>query len=117
MNQFHEYFTNIAKTVTKYLPAMNHVLPESAVQSLFLYKTSCSEVISIIASLDKKLSSGEIKIHNNLVKLTNNVTVPYLNTVVNRSLDEGAFPDSLKTKVMPIYRKGSKMKITTARYN
>ena len=47
-NQFKEDFTNIGKPVTKNLPAMNPVLPDSVVHSMFPEKTSCAEVTSIL---------------------------------------------------------------------
>ena len=108
-NQF-EQFNNIGKTVTKNLPAMNPVLLESAVHHMLPYETSCAEVTSIFASLDEKFFSGDDEIHNVLVKLTSSVTVPYLTTLCNRSLNECVFPNSLKkAKVIPIHEEGSKL--------
>ena len=88
---------------------MNPVLLESAVHHMLPYETSCAGVTSIFASLDEKFS-GDDEIHNVLVKLTSSVTVPYLTTLSNRSLNEGLFPNSLKkVKVIPIHEEGSKL--------
>ena len=75
-----------------------------------LFKTSCAEVTSIIASLDEKFSSEDDEIHNVVVELTISVTVAYLTTLINRSLHEGVFLDCLKkTKVIPFLKKRSKL--------
>ena len=75
---------------------MSPVVPESAVHSMFLYKTSCTEVTSIIAFHDEKFYTGDDEKYIVPVKFTKGVTVPYSTTLVNRSLDEGVLPDSLK---------------------
>ena len=45
-----------------------------------------------------------------IVKLSSNITIPYLTQVINNSFEEGIFPDDLKKAiVIPLHKDGSKL--------
>ncbi len=73
--------------------------------SIFLYAVTEDELIKIIKILNKK-SAGEDNIPPNIVKACQNHLLKPLLILINRSLNEGIFPDNLKiAKVIPIYKK------------
>ena len=78
--------------------------------SMYLKPLTVNEVREIIDNLDNKFSSGDDDISNVIVKLSSNVTIPYLTQIINKSFEEGIFPDDLKkTKVIPLHKDGSKL--------
>ena len=78
--------------------------------SMYLKPITCDEVREIIDNLGNKFSSGDDDISNVLVKLSSNVTIPYLTQIINLSFEEGIFPDDLKkAKVIPLHNDGSKL--------
>ena len=64
--------------------------------SMYLKPVTIDEVREIIDNLDNKFSSGDDDISNVIVKLSSNVTIPYLTQIINKSFEEGIFPDDLK---------------------
>ena len=78
--------------------------------SMYLKPITVDEVREIIDNLDSKFSSGVDDISNVIVKLSSNVTIPYLTQITNKSFEEGIFPDDLKkAKVIPLHKDGSKL--------
>ena len=74
------------------------------------------EVRETIENLDSKLSSGDDDISNVIVKLSSNVTIPYLTQIINESFEGGIFPDDLKKdKVIPLHKDGSKLDLKNYR--
>ncbi len=72
---------------------------------IFLYVITEYKLIKIIKTLNKK-SAGEDNIPPNIVKACQNQLLKPLLILINRSLNEGIFPDNLKiAKVIPIYNK------------
>ena len=87
------------------LPKMDEVN-----HSMYLKPITVDEVREIIDKLDSKFSSGVDDISNVIVKLSSNVTIPYLTQIINKSFEEGIFPDDLKkAKVIPLHKDGSKL--------
>ena len=77
---------------------------------MYLKPITCDEVREIIDNLYNKFSSGDDDISNVIVKLSSNVTIPYLTEIINLSFEEGIFPDDLKkAKVIPLHNDGSKL--------
>ena len=78
--------------------------------SMYLKPITSDEVREIIDNLDNKFSSGDDDISNVILKLSSNVTVPYLTQIINKSFEAGIFPDDLKkAKVIPLHKDGSKL--------
>ena len=107
---FSEYFANIANSLDSLIPQSNrspvtHV--EANVQSsLFLRPVTSQEISQIINNLKNTctdISSIPIKI----LKLIKEIVALPLSKIINRSLECGVFPDSLKiAKVIPIFKSG-----------
>ena len=112
--QFNTFFTNVGpklKEKIKHvpLPEMNEVN-----HSMYLKPITIDEVREIIENLDNKFSSGDDDISNVIVKLSSNITIPYLTQIINKSFEEGVFPDDLK---FPFTRMDQNlMKITTDQF-
>ena len=108
--QFNTVFTNVGPKLKEkikhvHLPEMNEVN-----HSVYLKPITIDEVREIIENLDNKFSSGDDDISNVIVKLSSNITIPYLTQVINKSFEEGMFPDDLKkAKVIPLHKDGSKL--------
>ena len=122
---FNEYFTNIAanlKQTTGYGPGPHmhthdhtDYLHDPAVNSIYLKPSEPSEVYEIInnfknkATLDCKISV--LKIANKNFRFTTT-----LSNVINSSLDQGTFPQQLKTaRVVPIHKGGDKCTVSNYR--
>ena len=72
--------------------------------------TTKREVESVYRSLQNKSSSGYDLIGNSIVKASMPATLKVITNLINRSLNEGRFPDSLKTaKIVPLFKDGSKL--------
>ena len=63
---------------------------------IYIKSITVDEIREIIDNLDSKISSGDDDISNVVVKLSSNVTIPYLTQIINKSFEEGIFPDDLK---------------------
>ena len=61
--------------------------------------------MKIIENLKNKTSTGIDGISNQLLKLTKNVFVKLITTIINQMIVTGIFPDNLKiSKVIPLYK-------------
>ena len=107
--EFNTFFANVGpklKYNIKHVPltkidVVNH--------PMYLKPITCGEVREIIDNLDNKLSSGDDDFSYVIVKLSSIVTIPYLTQIINKSFEEGLFPDDLKkVKVIPLHKDGSK---------
>ena len=78
--------------------------------SMYIKPITVDEVREIVDNLDSKFLSGDVDISNVIVKLSSNVTIPYLTQIINKSFEERIFPDDLKkAKVIPFHKDGSKL--------
>ena len=81
--------------------------------SLYLSPTDNQEILKIISDLKMKKSSGNDNINSILVKkIKLGLLEPLqasLQILINRSLEEGIFPQRLKiSKVIPVYKNNEK---------
>ena len=53
--------------------------------SMYLRPMTIDEVKEIFDNLDNKFSSGDYNISNVLVKLSSNITIPYVTQIINKS--------------------------------
>ena len=55
--------------------------------SMYIKPITIDEVREIIDNLHNKYSSGDDDIANVIVKLSSNITIPYLTQIINKSFD------------------------------
>ena len=112
-NEFNKYFASIASNLNEAysgdslrisaLPSFTDYLPKSCTSSIYLQDCDTNEVMEIINEL-KNGKSSDIPIH--VIKKSAHVIAPYLACYFNRCMQEGYFPDELKTgRISPIYKK------------
>lgn len=108
-----QYFSTIAeKTLdqnrTNELAYAIEQTSNHPIQNLFLYDTTFKEINEIIDGMKPKSSAGEDDISSKIIKhCKNSITVP-LTEIINKSLRQGIFPNSLKlAKVYPKHKSGT----------
>mgnify|MGYP001950330936 CR=1 FL=1 len=120
-NKFNNYFTNIGKTVADSVEShdfndhknyLNHLNQQN---SFFFRPILPTEISTIIKSLKNK-SNNINKTPMKLFKVISNlISVPLAN-IINKSLETGNFPDSLKlARVTPIHKEDQKTDINNYR--
>lgn len=123
-NKFNSHFSNIASNLNKIpRPRSNttaqQILIEStpkSLNSLILHPTANVEVHRILSQMKNKTSTDIDTIPCKIVKLSSKyISVP-LAYLVNKSFEEGVFPNKLKhAKIVPIYKSGTKTTIENYR--
>ena len=77
--------------------------------SFVLSGTSAFEISTLIRKLNNKKSSGYDSISNRILKETNHTITPYLETLFNKCIQSGTFPDAYKiAQVIPLFKGGDK---------
>ena len=108
---FNKFFANVGEGLSNHLTAAHDVDIPNCVHSMFFFPTTKREVESVYRSLQNKSSSGDDLICNSIVKASMPATLNVITNLINRSFNEGLFPDSLKTaKIIPLFKDGSKLK-------
>ena len=107
-NEFNELFTTIGSKLSSIISCT--VSPMSYVDitehSIYIYATTLTEVKQIIKSL-KNRSPGWDEIPAFLLKLCANYYVQPLTYIINKSIENGIFPNELKlARVVPIFKSG-----------
>ena len=106
---FNKFFANVGEGLRNHLTAAHDVDIPNCVHSMFFFPTTKREVESVYRSLQNKSSSGDDLICNSIVKASMPATLNVITNLINRSFNEGLFPDSLKTaKIVPLFKDGSK---------
>ena len=83
---------------------------------MVLYDTDPIEVHNIIFSLKNTTACGIDEIPTSAIKSVSDYISPILAKLINHSLSEGVFPDSLKiAKILPILKSGDKTLISNYR--
>ena len=111
--EFNKYFASIASNLNEVysgdylrintLPSFTDYLPKSITSSIYLRECDSNEIIEVINEL-KNGKSSDIPIH--VIKKSCQVIAPYLVKYFNLCMQEGYFPDELKTgRISPIYKK------------
>ena len=74
-------------------------------KSVFLVPTDPNEILKLLTSLKSKKSSGHDNLSSSFLKdLANEICIP-ISTLVNKSLELGIVPETMKlAKVIPIYK-------------
>ena len=111
-NNFNDYFVNVANEITSKIPR-NPKSPLSCLKSpnpetFFISPSTSDEVSNIIKSLVNGKSTGPNSIPIKLLKILDPCISPHLSLIINKSFEEGTFPDNLKiAMVIPIFKKGA----------
>ena len=116
-NEFNEFFTTIgsklSSTISCNASPMSYV--DITEHSIYIYATTPTEVKQIIKSL-KNSSPGWDEIPAFLLKLCANYYVQPLTYIINKSIENGIFPNELKlARVVPIFKSGDPTSICNYR--
>lgn len=108
-NGFADYFTNIgmdyAQAIPKSKHSETHYMKNRNNNNMFMAPTDIYEIGQIIDQLKRKQSTGHDNISTAFVKDVKNSILAPLTTLINKSIETGIVPDSLKlAKVVPIYK-------------
>jgi exonuclease III len=109
LKHFSSIGCKLANKINYNLTSADHYLGNMVSQSLFLSPTDPQEIAIEINSLKPKTSYGIDGISTKLLKsLKNEISEP-ISILVNKSLEEGVFPENLKiTKLIPVYKSKDK---------
>ena len=96
--EFNTFFTIVGPKLKYNIKHVPLTKMDEVIHSTYLKPVTCDEVREIIDNLYNKFSSGNDDISNVIVKLSSNVTIPYLTRIINKSFEGGIFPDDLFEK-------------------
>ena len=117
---FNKYFSNIGKKTSESVPISrknySQYLENPNPNSMFLEPVEPAQVLSIVRKLKAKTSSGHDQISTRLIKdAIDNILHP-ITYIINKSLENGIFPQQLKiAKVIPIFKSGENDKLNNYR--
>ena len=119
-NSFNNYFGSIVSNLKSNLPSSNKPFTDyinsRSINSVFMWPPSQIEVRKIITSLKSKSSVGMDGISTKAIKSFPDNCVLALTEIFARSILSGKFISAFKqSKVVPIYKKGSKTNIDNYR--
>ena len=113
-NEFNKYFESLATNLNEVyneigeltvnsIPSFTDYLPNTNSSSIYLSDCTSEEVFNVISELQNGKSS-DVPIH--VVKASSQIISPVLSMLYNKCMNEGNFPNELKTgKISPIYKK------------
>ena len=112
-NALNNYFCDIPSKLASALPKSNHHFRSHLTHKnskFYFSKISEVEVFLLLQNLDKKKSFGVDKIHPFLLSTAAIEIFKPLTYIINLSITQGVFPDSLKVaKIIPIFKQGSRL--------
>ena len=105
---FNHYFSNVANNLARNIQSSPVHFSKYLAFSFFLRPTTAQEIELVIKNL-KKTSPGHVQIDVTVIKHCSNVISGFLEYSINRSFQEGIFPNHLKiARITPIFKKGDK---------
>ena len=113
--KFNKYFTNIAEDILKQrnyegIKAYSDYLSDPIPNSLSFEPTDNEEVLKIISQFKINKALGPMSIPSNIIPMIKDIISDPIAKIANLSFLKGTPPDNLKlAKVIPIYKKGSKL--------
>ena len=118
-NAFNSYYNSIPLTlsnnINNNLTALESYLDDQIPESENFHQTSIHEITKIIKHLKNSNSIGWDNIPTNKLKTNVMTLAPILSNLINKSLAQGLFPQSLKrAKILPMFK--SKDKLNMANY-
>ena len=129
MNEFNDYFSNVADEVMGQLPKLSNIYQPSGEFSKFLkYKLTgknkfsipqitIDTVYSYICNLEERKATGLDSISTQMIIRAGPLRIaPVLCDIINTSLKSGTFPSLWKlAKVIPLYKSGSAVSVNNYR--
>ena len=113
---FNDHFTSTAKDIIRNLPPPEEIKISRVEKSMYLVPATEQEILEIIQNLENKSSSGDDYISNLIIKTASTIIAPYLTYLINKSMNQGVFPDKLKkAKAIPLFKEGSKTDVNNYR--
>ena len=118
-NAFNSYFARVSSTLASKIPAPSSKAKwkmNFTVGSFFLQPVTETNGVNILHSLDSSKSTGLHQIPIKFLKLVTTVVAPILTDMFNCCIQEGTYPDIIKTaQIIPIYKKSDKEKCSNYR--
>ena len=105
---FNKIFADRGKKLTeKFIAKRNETYTKKIVNSLFLQKTTITEISKIFTDMKNKCSVESFNLNNYCIRLLAPSISTFLSEVFNSCLNFGLFPDCPKiAKVIPIFKEG-----------
>ena len=114
-NTFNNYYKDVAVSISNEIEEskepLEYYLNQSKKSSdpFDVIEVTNEEVYETVMSLSNKNSSGHDGISNNILKKIIHLIVGILTICINKSFNEGIFPQRLKiSKISPIFKKGDR---------
>ena len=113
-NGFNDFFVKIgpslAQNITQPVNSDFKRFLKKPTQKVFQFQSiQSSDVIKAIDSLKNKSSYSHDRLSNKMLKMIKNELADPIKDIINSSIADGKFPDSLKiAKITPIYKKDNK---------
>ena len=119
-DKFNSFFGNVTDDIINEIPPttarFSDFLPNSSNFSFDFAKVSCETVQKIITSFESKSSCDIMGYSTKLIKRTSDKIVTPLTHIINLSLTEGSFPESLKTsRVCPVFKQNDRQNMNNYR--
>ena len=119
-NAFNSYFNSIPITlsdnINNNLTAFGSCLDDEIPESDNFHQTSTHEITKIIKNLKNSKSVGWDNNPANILKINVMTLAPILSNLINKSLAQGLFSQSLKrAKILPIFKSKDKLNIANYR--
>ena len=96
----------MSKTILDSSKPFKKFLKNSSLNSFLLKATSEDEVHTVISQLNKGKTLGPLSIPVTILKYNVKILSTPLSAIINRSFEQGVFPESLKTaQVTPVHTK------------
>ena len=108
LESYNNFSADIGKKLTeKYSAKRNESYIMKIVNSLFLQKTTITEICKILSDMKNKCSVDAFNLNNYCLRLLAPSILPFLCKVSNSCLNFGLFPGCLKNaNVIPIFKEG-----------
>ena len=113
-NTFNDFFINVGTNTDKSIPfafaSPTSYLKHRDNSNFTILPTSIAEVMTLILQLDDSKAPGPTDIPIKILKIAAPIMVPHVVKIINKSFEQGIYPNSLKiAKVIPIFKAGSEV--------
>ena len=114
-NTMNQFFVNIGSSVEAKIPQSKKVFTDYLggmfPESITTHECSQDEILEIIQDFNTSKACGPFSIPTKIIKEFSKYLIIPLTKIVNASINEGVFPQDLKSAlVCPIFKKGEKTK-------
>lgn len=116
-NLINKFFVTIGEQMAEQIKSNKICVPRVNVNSAFKFvPVTEPKVIKIIQLLKNTKSTGDDQIQASIFKDNATIIAPEFTTIINKSFQQGMFPDSLKvTKVIPVFKGGDSTNLNNYR--